>query len=96
MEIQKSHIVKSLCGRDKDKIFIVSELDGNYALLVNGKLRRLEKPKRKKLKHILFLNENETRVGEKFLKGEKVTNAEVRKSLLAFSNDSTQENSLRG
>lgn len=46
----------SLCGRDKGRIFlIVGMSEENYVLCCDGKLRKLEKPKRKKLKHIKLL-----------------------------------------
>jgi len=48
MEILKSNIVSSLAGRDKGKYFFVLKIEENFALLADGKGRKLEKPKRKK------------------------------------------------
>ncbi len=45
-------IVASLCGHDKDRLYLVIGEDGKYLLLADGKRRRLEKPKRKQIKHI--------------------------------------------
>lgn len=82
MMITKSCIVRSTAGRDKGRAFVVLELvDGQYALLADGRMRRLEKPKRKKLKHLVFESDNRTRLGEKIEKGEKLTNAEIRRTL---------------
>ena len=50
-------IVKSKAGRDKDRFFVVLEInDESYLTLVDGDLRKLSKPKRKKVKHIMVTN----------------------------------------
>ena len=49
-------IVFSLRGRDKGKVMIVTAIDGEYVYLVDGKLRPLTKPKKKKAKHIQITN----------------------------------------
>lgn len=51
MEFERGTVVKSIAGRDKDLWFIVWEDEGDTVLLVDGKLRPLENPKRKKKKH---------------------------------------------
>ncbi len=46
----------SLSGRDKGRVFIIVDTsEENFAQLCDGELRKLEKPKRKKLKHIKLL-----------------------------------------
>lgn len=82
MKIEKACIVESIAGRDKGSHFIVKEVvSDEFVLLVDGKGRRVEKPKLKKQKHVLFLDLYNTRVGDKIRNGEKVTNAEVRRAL---------------
>ncbi len=56
MEIAKSDIVRSDAGRDQGKIFIVLAVEGEYLLLADGKGRRVEAPKRKKRRHVLFVS----------------------------------------
>lgn len=46
-------IAVSLAGRDKGRVFIiVGVLDENHVLIADGRKRKIEKPKRKKLKHL--------------------------------------------
>ena len=45
-------MAKSLAGHDKGKIYLVSAVDEQYVYLVDGKYRTMEKPKRKKRKHV--------------------------------------------
>ncbi|MDR2600265.1 MAG: KOW domain-containing RNA-binding protein [Oscillospiraceae bacterium] len=77
-------IVISLNGRDVGKRFLVIEIEDNYSMLADGKCRRYEKPKRKKNKHIRFESKLTGQVAEKLIKGEKVTNNELRKTLAAL------------
>lgn len=52
-DLQIGQIVKSKSGRDKGECFIVFDVvDENYVLLVDGKLRKIANPKKKKLKHL--------------------------------------------
>ena len=84
MEIAKSNIVRSDAGRDKGKLFIVLAVEGEYLLLVDGKSRKVENPKRKKRRHVLFVSAEETRLADKLKRGEKITNSELRRTLAIF------------
>ena len=46
----------SLAGRDRGRVFVVIDHDENYVTLADGMLRSVEKPKRKKLRHIRCLD----------------------------------------
>jgi len=46
----------SKCGRDKKRLFcVVDTIDTEFVLVADGKLRTLEKPKKKRLKHLSFI-----------------------------------------
>lgn len=88
MLIKKSSVVKSMAGRDRDMFFIVLDIiDENFCLLTDGKLRRVENPKKKKLKHVRFQCENNLPIAHKIITGEKITNSEVRKAILSLTTD---------
>ena len=84
MDISKSDIILSLAGRDKGKLFYVIETEENYVLIADGKGRKLENPKRKKLKHVRRVSRTETRVALKIRNGDKVLNSELRRDLATF------------
>ena len=90
-----SDVVMSTAGRDKGKLFYVIGTDPVYLTLVNGKDRTLEKPKRKKRKHVQKVLRSETRVAAKILSGDKVLNSELRRDL-AFHAGHLQANNLGG
>lgn len=52
MDIVKGRIVKAKAGRDKDKFFVVVDVYKNTAYICDGKIRRIEKPKRKNILHL--------------------------------------------
>ena len=52
MDFKTGQIVKAKAGRDKDGFFIIKEIDGQYAYIINGKSRKVDSPKKKKLIHL--------------------------------------------
>ncbi|MBQ9673667.1 MAG: KOW domain-containing RNA-binding protein [Ruminococcus sp.] len=54
--IKEGSIVKAKAGRDKDLFFVVVKLEGGYAYIANGKRRKVEAPKKKKLIHLQATN----------------------------------------
>ena len=82
-----SDVVMPTAGRDQGKLFYVIGTDPVFLLLANGKDRTLEKPKRKKRKHIQKVLRSETRVAEKLREGDKVLNSELRRDLAYLSRE---------
>ena len=80
-DIQISDVVVSTAGRDQGALFYVLNMDETHLMLVNGKDRTLDKPKRKKRKHVEKVLRSETRVAEKLRSGDKVLNGELRRDL---------------
>lgn len=62
---EKGQIVYSKCGRDKRKPFVIINSDDDFVYLVDGNLRKLQKPKKKKKKHIQISNEIDYNIKEK-------------------------------
>lgn len=75
MDIEKGSLVYSRAGRDKGTLFVVVATEGDWVYLADGDIRRAEKPKKKRLKHINKTN----KVIE--LEFENVSNSELRKAL---------------
>ena len=90
-----SDVVVSTAGHDQGEIFYVISTDDQFLYLANGKDRSLDKPKRKKRKHVQKVLRSETRVVEKLIRGDKVLNSELRRDL-AFHAKEMQANNLGG
>ena len=57
MNLSTGQLVKSIAGHDKGSYFLIYQIiDDNYVMIVDGKSRKLEKPKLKKVKHLSKLN----------------------------------------
>ena len=81
-DIVTSDVVASLCGRDKGALMMVVGLDSEgYAFLCDGRLRKIEKPKRKKLRHIRLVCHTGCQAAQKLRAGERLSNSEIRRAL---------------
>ena len=92
MDISKSDIVISTAGRDKDELFYVIETEENFVFIADGKGRKIENPKRKKLKHVRRVTRTDSRVAEKLRNGDKVLNSELRRDLAAYGQQFNSQN----
>ena len=86
-DINISDVVVSTAGRDAGEWFYVINEDPYFLFLANGKDRTLEKPKRKKRKHVQKVLRSETRVADKLRAGDKVLNSELRRDLAYLSRE---------
>ena len=93
--INISDVVVSTAGHDQGQLFYVIHMDNEFLYLANGKDRSLDKPKRKKPKHVQKVLRSETRVAAKLASGNKVLNSELRRDL-AFHAREMQANNLGG
>lgn len=80
--MQLGQVVRSKAGRDKGRVFVVvGRVDEQHVLIADGDLRKIEKPKKKKYKHLQRYNEVLNEVREKLKRGESLTNEEIRRLL---------------
>ena len=93
--IYVSDEVVSTAGRDQGRLYYVISTDELFLMLVNGKDRTLDKPKRKKLRHVQKVLRFETRVAAKLASGDKVLNSELRRDLAYIARE-MQANNLGG
>ena len=90
-----SDVVVSTAGRDQGRLYYVISTDELFLMLVNGKDRTLDKPKRKKRRHVQKVLRSETRVAAKLISGDKVLNSELRRDLAYIARE-MQANNLGG
>ena len=81
-------VVRSKAGRDEGRYFIVLSLEGEeFAYVADGDLRKVEKPKLKRVKHLYVTEELESSLQSKLMAGGKVENHEIRACLTAFKQE---------
>ncbi|WP_101773957.1 KOW domain-containing RNA-binding protein [Peptostreptococcus faecalis] len=75
-------LVVASCGRDKGKkFFIVRIIDENYVLISDGKSRKLDKPKLKKIKHLNINNFVNEKLKKLLQNGNNITDSFIRAEL---------------
>lgn len=88
MELNAGEIVCSKAGRDKGRYFVVMETEGSeYVFVCDGKLRKVDKPKKKKVKHLAKTGQLAAYIKEKLDSGEKITNPDLRRVLSEMNSD---------
>ena len=92
MDIAKADIVISIAGRDQGCLFYVLSAENGCALIADGKSRKIEAPKRKKLKHVRRVTRTDSRVAQKLLHGDPVLNSELRRDLAEISQQFNSQN----
>ena len=85
MDVEAGSLVFSEAGRDKGGIFLVLDRQGEYCFIADGKGRKAENPKKKKLKHLRSAEETIASLKSKIEVGERPTNTEIRKSIKEFA-----------
>ncbi|MBF7095969.1 KOW domain-containing RNA-binding protein [Alkalibacter mobilis] len=87
-DLSLGQVVRSTAGRDKGRFMVVIRNEENGLLaLADGDVRRIEKSKTKKVKHVAKTNFIIEEVREKLSKGLKVNNAELRRGLDKYKKD---------
>jgi large subunit ribosomal protein L14e len=82
LDMQLGDIVLSKSGRDSGRMFIVCGIiDDAFVLIADGDLRKREKPKKKRLKHLEPLGKASADMIEKLAAGKRISDAEVREAL---------------
>ena len=73
-------VVKAKAGRDLDSFFIIiNVIDNIYVQIADGQKRKIENPKKKKIKHLQFTNMWANDIKELLLHSKEVSNADIRK-----------------
>ncbi len=83
-QFNKGDIVFSKMGRDQGRYYIVVNADENFAFIADGKLHKVQKPKKKKFCHLIHLGAKSTLIEEKIKKGEELTNPAIRKAISEY------------
>ncbi|MEW5761949.1 MAG: KOW domain-containing RNA-binding protein [Bacillota bacterium] len=83
-EIGPGRVVTSLAGRDAGRFYIVLGVSDGRVLVVDGLSRRVQNAKRKNPRHLRACSYVAEEVRGKVARGERVTDAEIRRALQAF------------
>lgn len=70
----------SKAGHDLGKLYVIIQVDCEYVYLVDGKIRTLESPKKKKMKHVSIYHDYNQILTEK-INNKTVKNEEIKRAI---------------
>ena len=74
------NLVISKAGHDKDTRYIIIKEDDEYVYLADGRIKTIEKPKKKRKKHIQPIYKYDiSELQNKLLHNERVSNEEIKR-----------------
>lgn len=73
MDIVKGVVVKAVAGRDSGRYFVVLKNEDGFVWISDGKTRKLDNPKKKNIKHLIF--------SDSVIDIDKITNKKLKMSL---------------
>ncbi|MGN0514156.1 MAG: hypothetical protein ACI4GD_07740 [Lachnospiraceae bacterium] len=81
MKVKVGTFAKSKAGHDWNQIYVIIDCDDEYVYLADGKNRTVDRPKKKKIKHIQpILCMNET-IRAKIENNNLLSNEEIKKAI---------------
>jgi ribosomal protein L14E/L6E/L27E len=81
----KGLFAEALAGHDKGQIYVIVGEEGAFAYVADGRLRRVEKPKRKNIKHLQVIKAKcDEGLRERLANGQPVTNEEIKFSIKKY------------
>lgn len=82
LEIEPGRVVLSKAGRDAGRRMLVLSVQDEYAYVVDGDLRKVETPKKKKMKHIKATVALFPTISAMIEEGKRPSDAEIRNILM--------------
>ena len=78
-------IVFSKCGRDKGLPFVVLKVEGEFVYLADGKLRNVNNPKKKKMKHVQITKTVNSYINAALCNNTILLDSDLRKAVNEFA-----------
>ncbi|NLK75359.1 MAG: hypothetical protein GX288_08745 [Clostridiales bacterium] len=77
-------------GHDFGRLYVIISKDNEYIYLVDGKIRTLQRPKKKKVKHVNLLNYYDSELIDK-IKDNKVRDEDIKRALKLYHRSRMQD-----
>ena len=90
--IVKGMFARSLAGHDKEELYIIISVQGEYVYLSDGTRRPLNKQKRKNKKHLQAMEARNEDLEKKFLEGRPVRDEEIAGLIRAYKQEEGKKN----
>ena len=86
VEYKKGYFAKSKAGHDKGKVYIIIEGTDQtgsleVVMVTDGDLKPVEKPKKKKTKHIQVIMKCDNNINDRITNGQEIRNEDIRRAI---------------
>lgn len=81
MEYKPGMLAKSIAGHDQNQIYVIMQEDREFVFLCDGRLKTIDKPKKKRKKHIQLIKIISEELAVKIAEGSVIKNEEIRKAI---------------
>lgn len=79
MQYEPGMMARSLAGHDQNQVYVILKEEGTYVYLADGKIRTVDRPKKKKKKHVQLMRTTPCELADKFAKGEAIRNEDIKR-----------------
>jgi len=90
-DLNLGQVVRSAAGRDKGRIFLIVERADEFVKICDGERRKINISKRKKKRHLKKTNHVVYELKERLEKGQRISDAEIRRYLEDYRNNTLIE-----
>ena len=85
----------SKAGHDKLEVFVIVKEDNEYVYLCDGRLKKLDNPKKKSKKHIQIIKHGiNDELADKLARGSKVYDEEIKLAIKLWNCKNKEENNV--
>lgn len=74
----------SKAGHDLNHLYVIMKEEGDYLFLADGRIRTMDKPKKKKKKHVQIINEISSIFADKCRSGKKIENEDIKRIIKLY------------
>lgn len=68
----------SIAGHDHNNIYVIIDSDDEYVYLVDGKIRKVNNPKKKKLKHVQLIKRTDDTIAGRINNNVALSNEDIK------------------
>ena len=72
----------SIAGHDHNNIYVIIDADDEYVYLVDGKIRKVNNPKKKKLKHVQLIKRTDNTIAGRINNNVALSNEDIKYAII--------------
>lgn len=85
VKIEEGMLARSTAGHDQGRLYVIIRMEAEYVWLADGILRTVEKPKKKKIRHIQVIHQYADPVKEALSRKEPLRNEPIKQIIQSES-----------